>query len=121
MSQAQETRIKLSFDGNEAVVRLGDTSIAREFASRLPMTLEFQDYVGKEKIAYLSSKLPSNGSNGGTSGDFCYYAPWGNLAIFYNGNGRAGGGLVVLGTIESGKAAIASMHQNFTMTVEQIK
>jgi hypothetical protein len=120
VSQAQESSIRLSFEGNEAVVRLDDTVVAREFASLLPLTLEFQDYAGKEKIAYLSNKLSSNESSGVTSGDFCYYAPWGNLAIFYNGNGRAGGGLVVLGAIESGKTALASMNQNFTMTIEQI-
>ena len=115
---AEESRIRLSFDGKEAIVRLSDNQTTRDLLSRLPLTLDFRDYVGKEKIAYLSNKLSSDGSSAQSSGDFAYYAPWGNLAIFYRGNGNAGGGLIVLGVLESGKADLASMSADFTMTLE---
>ena len=120
MNDAKESRVRLSFDGREAIVRLTDHPTTRDLVSRLPLTLDFQDYVGKEKIAYLSSKLSSDGSSARNSGDFAYFAPWGNLAIFYRGTEHAGGGLIVLGTIESGKANLASMTGDFTMTLERI-
>lgn len=115
-----ENRIRLSFDGKEAIVRLSDHQTTRDLLSRLPLTLNFKDYVGKEKIAYLTSKLSSDGSSPRSSGDFAYYAPWGNLAIFYRGSGNAGSGLIVLGVLETGKADLASMNNDFTMTLERI-
>lgn len=114
---AGERRIRLTFDGGEAIVTIRDHPISREFLSRLPMTLNFKDYIGKEKIGHLASKLPSDGSSPIASGDFAYYAPWGNLAIFYDGTGHAGAGLIILGIIESGKEALAKMTSDFIMTL----
>lgn len=117
---SQIYRIRMSFDGKETIVRLYDHSTNRVLLSLLPMTLNFKDYIGKEKIAYLPKKLSSDGSSPIGNGDFAYYAPWGNLAIFYQGSERAGGGLIVLGTIESGKSNLASMQSDFIMTLERI-
>lgn len=110
-------RILLSFGGGEAVVKICDHRASRELVSRLPMTLDFRDYAGKEKIAYLSNKLAPDGPGPLAAGDFAYYEPWGNLAIFYQGNGNAGNGLIILGIIESGKEALAAMDTDFTMTL----
>jgi hypothetical protein len=68
----------------------------------LPITLE--DYASTEKIAYMPRKLSTAGAPAGVDpavGDITYYAPWGNLAIFYRDSGYAKG-LVRLGSLDSG-------------------
>lgn len=110
--------IKVSFS-ETVVVELFDNPISREFLSRLPVTLSFEDYARTEKISYLEQKMSTQGGleASDAKGDFCYYAPWGNLAVFYQGHG-SGRGLYILGRIVSGKEALARQKQNFTATIE---
>ena len=49
--------------------------------------------------------------------DIAYYAPWGNLAIFYRDFGYSSG-LVKLGSIDSGIQEVAAMSGDFTVTIE---
>jgi hypothetical protein len=45
-----------------------------------------KNYASTEKISYLARKLSTEGAPAGCDpdvGDITYYAPWGNLAIFY--------------------------------------
>ncbi len=59
---------------------------ALDFIAHLPLTLELKDYASTEKIGFLPDKLTTEGAPSGstpTVGDISYYAPWGNLAIFY--------------------------------------
>ncbi|MCC8166007.1 MAG: hypothetical protein LIQ31_07620 [Planctomycetes bacterium] len=120
MNEGSESRIRLSFDGREAVVKVYDHPTTRALLAQLPLTLTFKDFAGKEKIGYLAERLPTDGGSAITSGDFAYYAPWGNVAIFYSGSGRADGSLIILGTMESGKSELAAMRSDFTMTLERI-
>lgn len=115
----EDMRIKMTFNNETVIVKLFDNPTSRDFYSRLPMTLTFKDYVNTEKIAYLPEKLSTQGMNSGGNGDFTYFAPWGNLAIFYKGGG---GGLVIhMGKIESGKDRLAAQKDDFTAKIEQIK
>ncbi|MEZ4747317.1 MAG: cyclophilin-like fold protein [Calditrichia bacterium] len=73
----------------------------QSFISLLPLNLALEDYAGTEKISYLTRKLSTVDAPAGfdpSVGDITYYAPWGNLAIFYNGFGFANG-LINLGKI----------------------
>ncbi len=82
---------------------------AADFASLLPLTLTLEDFAATEKIAYLPRKLATNGAPRGTDpdvGDIAYYAPWGNLALFYRDAGFATG-LIRLGRIEGSIAPLA--------------
>jgi hypothetical protein len=112
-------RVRMSFGSDNAVVMLFNNPASREFAAMLPMTLEFEDYAGEEKIAYLPRRLASPGGAPSETppGDFTYYAPWGNLAVFYKGFGRADG-LQILGRIESGKDRLAGMKGHFSARLE---
>lgn len=117
----ENLRIRLSFEGNEVFVQLYDIPASRELLSRLPLTLEFQDFAGEEKISYLEEELPTNiHPDAPDVGDFTYYSPWGNLAIFYNHTASTDGGLIVLGNLESGRELLAGITGNFTMTIEQV-
>jgi hypothetical protein len=98
-SQATDLRVKLAFDGTEAIVTLRDNPTSRDFVSALPLTVTLRDYAATEKIAYLPRKLSTEGAPAGfdpSVGDLTYYAPWGNLAIFYK-DARHASGLVPIG------------------------
>ncbi|MEK1832650.1 cyclophilin-like fold protein [Priestia megaterium] len=53
-------------------------------------------------------------------GEFAYYAPWGNAAIFYKGFEDATNDLIILGQIESGKENVENIHGDFTVTIEKV-
>ena len=76
MAQTVEMRI-----GNAVhQVTLNDNDAARSFAARLPLTLQFDDYAGTERIAYLNPKLKVGGAPTHTTPKTCdltYYIPWG--------------------------------------------
>ncbi len=78
---------------------LDDTPAGRDFAALLPLELKLSDYHATEKIADLPRKLDTSQvppSYTPQAGDITYYAPWGNLAIFYKPF-QAAKGLVRLG------------------------
>lgn len=94
--------ISLTINGQVLSATLEDNAAARDFLSLLPLTLDLEDYASTEQIAQLPKKLSTAGAPAGITpsvGDITYYAPWGNLAIFYKGFGHADG-LVKLGRIE---------------------
>lgn len=101
---ASSMKIRFTIDGNPVDATLLDNATAQDFLSLLPMTLTLEDYASTEKIAYLPKKLATGDAPPGVDpsiGDITYYAPWGNLAIFYKDFGYAKG-LVKLGHLESG-------------------
>jgi hypothetical protein len=51
-------------------------------------------------------------------GDIAYYAPWGNLAIFYKDFGYSRG-LIGLGRIDSGIEAL-NVPGSLTVTIERV-
>lgn len=57
------SRLRLTFAGKEALVTVFDHPTSRDLLSRLPLTLEFRDYVGAEKIGYLEEKFFSDGTS----------------------------------------------------------
>jgi hypothetical protein len=97
-------KIRLNVEGTSLAATLYDTEAARDFASLLPLTLTLEDYAATEKISDLPRKLSTSGAPAGTTasaGDIAYYAPWGNLALFYRAFAYSSG-LVKLGSIDAG-------------------
>lgn len=119
---AGETKIRIIFGNEEVIVALLDNPTSRDFLSLLPLAVTFEDYARTEKITYLPRRLTTSNVAPGDNiqGDFAYYAPWGNLAVFYEGFGRAGG-LYILGRIESGKEKLANMNTDFSARIEIVK
>lgn len=98
------TRIRMLIGDKTVLVTLDDNATARDFAVLLPLSLTLEDYAATEKIATLPRKLSTAGAPDGTTpqvGDFSYYAPWGNLAMFHKPFGYSAG-LIRLGRIDSG-------------------
>jgi hypothetical protein len=100
---ASTMKIRLTFDGNAVEATLLNNATARDLFSLLPITLTLEDYNSTEKIGYPPRKLSAAGAPSGadpSAGDIAYYAPWGNLAIFYKDFGYSRG-LIGLGRIDS--------------------
>lgn len=116
-------KLKMTVEGQEISIVLYDTPTANALYEALPMTLSFSDYNGTEKIAYPSEKLPTKGEPDATDpdvGDLCYFAPWGNLCIFYKDFGHSPG-LIKLGHVESGMEILSGMKGDFTATIEKVE
>jgi hypothetical protein len=97
-------KIRLIVEEASLIATLDDTDSARDFASLLPLTLTLADYASTEKISDLPRKLSTTGAPAGataSAGDIAYYAPWGNLALFYRDFAYSSG-LVKLGSIDTG-------------------
>ncbi len=97
-----DMKLKISFGDTEITATLYDNPTARDFISMLPITTELEDYASNEKIFYPERKLTKDGAPGGydpSKGDITYYAPWGDVAIFYKDFGYSSG-LISLGRID---------------------
>jgi hypothetical protein len=97
-------KIRMMFNGQTMTATLYDNASARDFASMLPLDLKIENYANNEKIVYLPRKLTEAGSGpfgNERPGDVCYFAPWGNLALFYGGY-RYSSGLIRLGRFDNG-------------------
>lgn len=115
-------KIRITYGNQEVIVGVYSNPAGLDFLSLLPLEAEFKDYAGAEKITYLSRKLNTSGSPTARQmpGDFTYYAPWGNLAVFYKGTG-SDGQLYTLGKIQSGKEELARMGSGFSARIERVE
>ena len=121
---ADNSSMKISVKIGDRVLTatLIDSKTTRDFISLLPLTLTLEDYAGTEKISNLPKRLSTEGAPSGIDpsvGDITYYAPWGNLAIFYRDFGYSSG-LVILGKIDSGIETF-NMPGSLKATFELIK
>ncbi|MFG1483818.1 cyclophilin-like fold protein [Halobacteriovorax sp. HFRX-2_2] len=88
----------------------------------LPLEVEVEDYASNEKIFYLPKKLSVEGEPAGYEprvGDICYYAPWGNIAIFYKDFSYSTG-LIKLGEITDNVDKIKNI-KNSKLKIEIIE
>src|SRR5688572_5668789 len=114
-------KIRLTIDGKSINATLNDNATARDFASLLPLTLALEDHAATEKIARPPRKLSTVGAPAGADpsvGDIAYYAPWGNLAMYYK-DFEYSPGLVLLGRIDSGVEVLRGGARS--VTIERIK
>ena len=119
---AAERTIKMTVDGKEIAIVLYDTPAAKALYEALPLTLNFSDFNGTEKIAYPPNALPTKGEPDGTdpeAGDLCYYEPGGNLCIFYQ-DFRYSKSLIKLGRVTSGMEVLSGMKGDFTASLERV-
>ncbi|WP_229008777.1 cyclophilin-like fold protein [Methylophilus sp. Leaf408] len=104
-SNAMKILIQIEGHQQQVIAILNKSPATLDLMKQLPLTLELADHAGTEKIAYtprpLSTPVDADRYEG-KAGDITYYAPWGNLAIFYKDSevGKADG-LVFLGKLDS--------------------
>ena len=121
---AQNTRIKLTFEGNEIYAVITNSKAGDDFLSLLPLSVKAEDFNSTEKIFYLSKKLNTQNEPDGINpkaGDITYYAPWGNIAIFYK-NFRYSNNLIYLGKFEntSDIEKLSNIKGNFDIRIERV-
>ena len=66
-------------------VELENHDAVRDFTSRLPLTVTFENFGSTERIAYINPTLKLGNAPTSTNprvGDFAYYIPWGNICLF---------------------------------------
>ncbi|WP_245679167.1 cyclophilin-like fold protein [Actinomadura hibisca] len=103
-AEGKTMNIRLTIDGHPAAATLNDSATARDLAALLPLTLDLEDFHQTERIAYPPRKLDTSGAPDAAepkAGDLAYYAPWGNLALFYR-DFDLSSGLVILGRVADG-------------------
>lgn len=122
MNDSNEYKIKVISGDNVFQATLQNSQTVKDFISLLPLELKLDDYAGTEKIAYLPEKLSVKDAPSGykpVTGDITYFAPWGNLAIFYKGF-RYSDGLIYLGKFENGMEIIKAS-ESLNVRIELIK
>lgn len=115
-------QIKITIENTELTATLIESKTTRDFIALLPLTVTLEDYAGTEKISYLPKPLSTEDAPSGIDpsvGDITYYAPWGNMAIFYNDFGYSSG-LVLLGKIDGDMEAL-NVPGPVTVTIELIE
>ncbi|MCB9331174.1 MAG: hypothetical protein H6574_08850 [Lewinellaceae bacterium] len=94
---------------------------AQSLADQMPFTVELKDYAGIEKIFYPKTPLNKDGAPEGADpsvGDIMYYAPWGDVAIFYKDFGYASG-LIPLGRLENVAGFMQALASKSAVTFEK--
>jgi hypothetical protein len=104
-------KISVTANGNTTVFELNDSQAARDLYAQLPLSVKVEDYGNIEKIFYPPQKLNTSGTPLAEEcqrGTLAYYAPWGDVVMFYGKFGSAAG-LYELGNAVSGAGHISEM------------
>lgn len=79
--------------------------------AQLPLALEVEDFSDNEKVFYPPEKLDVTDAplaETGAAGTLAYYAPWGDVVMFY-GSFSPNGALYELGRAVDGADAVAGL------------
>jgi hypothetical protein len=115
-------KISIKLDEKTLTATLHDNATSKDFVSLLPLRLTLKNYAATEKVSDLPKRLSTEGAPAGSDpdvGDIAYYAPWGNLAIFYKDFGYSNG-LIILGKIDGDVDALMTLGEE-KATIELIK
>lgn len=109
-------QIQVQFDGGTVVYELNDSAAADALLAQLPLTVEVEDYSTNEKIFYPPQALDTADAPlaEGGAGILAYYAPWGDVVMFYDSFG-ANSSLYALGQAVFGADLIGQMSGTITI------
>lgn len=98
-------------DGQRITFLLNDSPAADSLYAQLPASFPVENYSSNEKIFYPARRLDTEGSVkavSGAAGTLAYYAPWGNVVMFY-GPFRPNGELYELGQYLQGDLPVEAL------------
>ena len=102
-------------------IHLSSSPTAAEFERQVPGTFVFADRMGAALVALLPTPLKVDGANAMTryrAGDVAYWADEQSLFVFRtDGESVPGAGLVLVGHVTGGTAALAHCTQNCALRV----
>lgn len=109
-NETQSRQISVQANGNTIVFELNDSQAAQELYEQLPLNIEVENYSTNEKIFYPPQELDVSDAPQANAvvGTLAYYAPWGDVVMFYGDFGSASG-LYELGQVVSGSEHISGM------------
>ncbi|KRE33663.1 hypothetical protein ASG82_21525 [Mycobacterium sp. Soil538] len=114
--------IQMIVGGRQITAELADNPTARDLATQLPITLDFHDLDGVEKIARLPRALTTDGLPAGADPevtDIGYYAPSQDLVLYYGDVGYWNG-IVRIGRFDRDELSfVQSQPDRFTVTIER--
>ena len=120
---ASETKtamqISVKANGKTTVFELNNSPAARDLYAQLPLNTSVENYSNNEKIFYPPEKLNISDTPkaDAQAGSLAYYAPWGDVVMFYVRFGSAAG-LYELGHAISGSEYIRGM--SGTIQIEKV-
>ena len=119
-SNVETNQISVTCGDTQVVYALNDSPAAQSLLSQLPLTVEVEDFSTNEKVFYPPQKLDTTDTPlaEGGAGTLAYYAPWGDVVLFYD-SFSANGSLYELGEAVSGVENIGQM--SGTITVETVE
>lgn len=96
-------KISVHANSNTTVFQLNDSQAAKDLYAQLPLSIEVENFSNNEKIFYPPKKLATSDTPlaNARTGTLAYYAPWGDVVMFYKDFGTASG-LYELGHAVSG-------------------
>ncbi len=103
-------QISVHSGGKNTIFELNASPAAQALYAQLPLSIDIENYSNNEKIFHPPQKLPTHKTPlaDARNGTLAYYAPWGNVVMFYADFGAARG-LYELGVVLSGREHIKSM------------
>lgn len=116
----ESTQISVTCGDLQVVYALNDSPAAQSLLSQLPLTVAVEDFSTNEKVFYPPRELDTSDTPlaEGGAGTLAYYAPWGDVVLFYD-SFSANGSLYGLGEAVSGAESIGQM--SGTITVEVVE
>ena len=116
----ETSQISVTCGDMQVVYALNDSPAAQSLLSQLPLTVEVEDFSTNEKVFYPPQELDTTDTPlaVGGAGTLAYYAPWGDVVLFYD-SFSANGSLFELGEAVSGAEDISQMAG--TITVETVE
>ena len=116
------TAIRISFGDTQLTGRLSDNATARDLADQLPLTLSFRDHNSVEKTGPLPRELSLDGAPDGhdpAAGDIGYWAPGGDLVLYYDDGAPYFDGIVRLGEFDGDLEALVRQSDDLNVSIEQ--
>ena len=120
-SDRDGTPIRITFGDTQLTGRLSDNATARDLADQLPLTLTFRDHNNAEKTAPLPRELSLDGAPDGhdpTAGDIGYWAPGGDLVLYYDDRAPYFDGIVHVGQFDGDVEALEHQSDDFDISIE---
>lgn len=112
--------IRISDGNNTIIFELNYSEAASDLYNQLPLTIEVENFSSNEKIFYPPNELDINNTpqaEGGI-GTLAYYAPWGDVVMFYD-DFSSSTGLYELGEATEGVDLIRNLTGQ--ITIERIE
>lgn len=117
--QKEKTSMKIQIENNETTItyELNESDGAKQLYEQLPLKVEVENFSTNEKIFYPPKKLDTKDTPmaNAKTGTLAYYAPWGDVVMFYDDFGK-GQGLYELGEVVSGKNDIKNLKGTITIS-----